>query len=136
MRLFVLITALLLISLGIFLMVFCLFGHEKANIGLVGAMSGKYAAYGKSMHQAMRLLRDQINNAGGINGRRMELIVKDDEGNEEKAKNMAKEFVDEDQVSIVIGHYFTDMSLAAQNIYKDNNIPVITPSATNVNVTR
>jgi branched-chain amino acid transport system substrate-binding protein len=115
---------------------FYLFGREEVYIGLVGPMSGKSKEYGKSMRQAMDLLVDQINDDGGIDGRRVELIVKNDKGNEELAKDMALEFVKQDQVSLVIGHYFSSASIEAQSTYKDAHIPVITPSATSVKVTR
>jgi len=109
---------------------------KEICIGLVGPMTGKGKGYGKSMRQAMSMLVDEVNKKGGIRGRKVKLIIKDDKNNKELARKRAIEFAKENKVLIVIGHYYSSCCLSAQDVYKKAHIPTITPSATNVDVAR
>jgi branched-chain amino acid transport system substrate-binding protein len=108
---------------------------DPIYIGLVGPITGKGSGYGLSMVQAMDMLVEETNKAGGIDGHKVELVIKDDQNNKELAKERAEEFARQDIVSIIIGHYYSSANLNAQDVYKKYKIPTITPSATNVNVT-
>ncbi|MCK4759314.1 MAG: ABC transporter substrate-binding protein, partial [Candidatus Aminicenantes bacterium] len=79
---------------------------------------------------------DEINANGGIDGNRVVLLAKDDQNNKELARTKAEEFASENQVSVVIGHYYSSCCIEAQPIYKNAGIPSITPGATNVMVTK
>lgn len=128
------------LSLILIIAAICLFFSCKKEgeifIGLVGPLTGSGEAYGKSMYRGASMYIDEINANGGIDGNRVVLLTKDDQNNKELAKTKAEEFASENQVSVVIGHYYSSCCIEAQPIYKNAGIPSITPGATNVMVTK
>ena len=108
----------------------------EIHIGLVGPLTGSGEAYGKSMSRGVRMYIDEVNANGGIDGNRIVLIAKDDQNNTDLARMKAEEFASENQVSVVIGHYYSSCCIEAQTVYQKAGIPSITPGATNVMVTR
>lgn len=128
------------LSLILIIAAICLFFSCKKegeiSIGLVGPLTGSGEAYGKSMYRGVSMYIDEINANGGIDGNRVVLLAKDDQNNKELARTKAEEFASENQVSVVIGHYYSSCCIEAQPIYKNAGIPSITPGATNVMVTK
>jgi branched-chain amino acid transport system substrate-binding protein len=91
---------------------------------------------GKAMRQGAELYRDQINHQGGIDGKRLEILFRDDKNDPEQAKRIAHTLAQENKVLAVLGHYYDATSKAAGKIYKKNGIPVITASASVESVIR
>lgn len=89
---------------------------------------------GIAMKKGVELYKDIINHQGGINGRKMELIYFDDKDDPETAQNVALKIADDNKASVVIGHFKNSTSVAAGKVYKQNEIPVITASATDKSV--
>jgi branched-chain amino acid transport system substrate-binding protein len=89
---------------------------------------------GENMKKGAMLYRDDINSKGGIHGRDVELIFYDDEKKPQKAKRVAQQINEENKVMLVLGHFDSECSLAAGKIYKSNEMPVITASATRKSV--
>lgn len=110
--------------------------EEEIYVGLVGPMTGTGEDYGKSMSRGVNMCIDEVNANGGINGNKVVLITEDDQNDKAIARLKAEEFVRKNQVSVIIGHYYSSCTLEAQPIYKEAGIPTITPSATNVMVTK
>ena len=69
------------------------------RLGAVTAGTGPYAAQGVSSNEGILLLLEKINNAGGINGEKVEVIIEDFEGEPSKALTLAKKLIYEDKVS-------------------------------------
>ena len=90
---------------------------------------------GESMVKGAQLYIDQINQAGGINGKKVELQVYDDQNDAGVAAKVAHEIVDSGALA-VIGHYSSSTSLVAGKIYQAYGIPAITGSATADDVTK
>lgn len=108
---------------------------EPIKIGVAGAHSGDLASYGLPTVNAATLVVEEINAKGGINGRKIELIVADDQCKPELATNAAAKLVS-DKVVAVIGHICSGATKSALGIYKDSNIVTISPSATNPPLTQ
>jgi branched-chain amino acid transport system substrate-binding protein len=89
---------------------------------------------GEAILQGIELYLDQINRRGGITGKKVKLLLFDDENNKVKAKEHAKKIVDSKAVA-VIGHYSSSTSLAAGPIYQQQGLAAITGSATANEVT-
>ena len=85
---------------------------------------------------AVQMLFDQVNQEGGINGKKIELMVFDDLNDADTALDIAKEIRDQDKALLVLGHAYSSTSIAAGEIYKDAEIPAITSSATALTVTQ
>ncbi len=108
---------------------------EAIKIGIPGAHSGDLASYGLPTVKAAELAVKELNVRGGIGGKQVELIVEDDVCKPEMAANTAAKLVSE-KVNAVIGHTCSGATKAALGIYKDSGIVVISPSATNPELTQ
>ncbi len=104
------------------------------KIGLEGPMTGNYAEEGKGFENALKLLVEQTNAAGGINGQQVELIVEDDKGDPKEASLVADRLVSK-KVTAVIGGYNSTATEPASAIYNRENILHITPSSTATRLT-
>ena len=105
------------------------------NLALVASFSEESAIAGVSFERSVRLAIQNINENGGVHGRRLSLKVYDDENNPDKAREIAQGLV-ETNVHAVIGHHYSDVSLAASPIYQKAGVPVISPASTADNITR
>jgi len=105
------------------------------KIGVAGAHSGDLASYGLPSVNAAKLVVEDVNAKGGINGRKIELFIEDDQCKPELATNAASKLVS-DNVVAVIGHICSGATKSALGIYKDSKIITISPSATNPPLTQ
>jgi branched-chain amino acid transport system substrate-binding protein len=109
-------------------------GGDKIKIGLQAPLTGDYAYEGKGMEKAVKLLVEQTNAAGGINGKQIELIVEDDKGDPKEAALVADRMVS-NKVAAVIGAYNSSATEPASVTYNRANILHVTPSSTRVSLT-
>lgn len=109
-------------------------GEETIKIGLQGPMTGDYAYEGKGFKNALTMLVEQVNAAGGINGKQVELLVEDDAGDPTRSALVAQRLVDA-KVVAVIGAYNSTATEPASEIYNEAGILHITPSSTAVRLT-
>ncbi|HER63000.1 MAG TPA: branched-chain amino acid ABC transporter substrate-binding protein [Desulfobacteraceae bacterium] len=119
---------------GLFLSASAL-GADTIKIGVAGAHSGDLASYGLPTVKAVELVANDLNASGGINGKKIELLVEDDVCKPEVATNTATKLVSQG-VDIVIGHICSGATKAALPIYRDSGIIVMSPSATNPALTQ
>ena len=103
--------------------------------GAPGPHPGAPAPYGLPSKDAAEMVVADVNAAGGINGKKVELMMVDDQCKPEIATNVATKLVSEG-VNIVIGHVCSGATKAAMGIYKDAKIIAISPSATNPPLTK
>lgn len=108
---------------------------EPIRLGVAGPHSGDLASYGIPTVRAAELAVRDINAAGGVLGRKVELLVEDDVCKPEVATNTAAKLVSEN-VHLVVGHICSGATRAALGIYKDAGIITMSPSATNPPLTR
>ncbi|GAC1469512.1 MAG: branched-chain amino acid ABC transporter substrate-binding protein [Desulfuromonadaceae bacterium] len=108
---------------------------ETIKVGVAGSMTGGYAAFGAQYWRGASQAAADINAAGGINGKKIELVKADDACDPKQAVNVANHLVDVDKVAAVIGHYCSSSAIPAADIYGNANVPMMTPSATNPKVT-
>ncbi|MGN6184978.1 MAG: ABC transporter substrate-binding protein [Thermoanaerobaculia bacterium] len=104
-------------------------------VGVYGALTGSEAAFGTSTVQGARIAADEINAAGGINGRKIQLVVEDDQGRAEEAANVVTKLITSNNVVGLIGENSSNQSLAVAPIAQGNGVPMISPSSTNPAVT-
>ncbi len=108
---------------------------EPIKLGVAGAHSGDLASYGIPSVRAATLVVEERNAGFGVNGRKVELLAEDDVCKPEIATNTATKLVSDD-VDIVVGHICSGATKAALGIYKDKNVIVMSPSATNPDLTQ
>jgi branched-chain amino acid transport system substrate-binding protein len=108
---------------------------DTIKIGLAGPHTGDLAPYGLPTRDAAEMIVAEVNAKGGINGKKVELMIADDQCKPEVATNVATKLVSEG-VNIVIGHVCSGATKAALGIYKGAKIIAISPSATNPPLTK
>lgn len=104
-------------------------------IGEYGSLTGSEATFGQSTHNGIMLAVDEINAAGGVNGRKIRIITEDDQSKAEEAANAVTKLISQNNVIAVLGEVASSNSLAAAPICQSNKVPMITPSSTNPKVT-
>ncbi len=105
------------------------------KIGLQGPMTGDYALEGQGFEKAVKLLVEQTNAAGGINGQKVELLVEDDKGDPKEASLVADRLAAK-KIIAVIGAYNSSATEPASAIYNREGILHITPSSTATRLTQ
>jgi branched-chain amino acid transport system substrate-binding protein len=111
------------------------FAAAPIKIGVAGAHSGDLASYGLPTVKAAELVVAEVNEKGGINGSKVELLIEDDVCKPEVATNTATKLVSAG-VNAVIGHICSGATKAALPIYGEADIIVVSPSATNPALTQ
>lgn len=116
-----------LISLFIVLVLSGCGEPEPIRIGLVGQLSGRQSEIGVSVRNGVQLRLDQINRAGGINGRPLLLVVKDNKGDQAECSRILDEMID-DNIKIIIGPMFSQMAEVAAKVTKDKDVLLLSPT--------
>ncbi|SLM27501.1 LivJ1 [Desulfamplus magnetovallimortis] len=119
---------------ALFVMAGTAMASDTIKLGVAGAHSGDLASYGLPSVKAAELVVKKINDAGGVLGKQVELLVEDDVCKPEVAGNTATKLVS-DGANVVMGHICSGATKAALGIYKDAGIVVMSPSATNPDLT-
>jgi branched-chain amino acid transport system substrate-binding protein len=111
-------------------------GGDKVKIGVFMSMTGDTANFGISSTNGIKMAADEINKAGGINGKQVELDVQDDRSDPSEAATIVTKFVTQDGVNAILGEVASSRSIAAAPIAQNAKIPMLTPSSTNPEVTK
>ena len=111
-------------------------GGGEILVGYYGDLTGRTASFGTSTRNGVEMAVDEINKAGGIMGRKVRVIVEDDQGEPNKAATVVSKLVNQDKVHAVLGEVASSNSLAAAPKAQEAGIPMISPSSTNPNVTQ
>jgi len=91
-------------------------------IGSIQDLSGPIAGFGKQVRLGMMLRVDEINEQGGINGRKLKLLVEDSAYDPKKAVLAAQKLVNQDKIFIMAGHIGTAQNLAAMPVQFEKNV--------------
>ncbi len=105
------------------------------KIGVAGPMTGQYATYGTSHKAGAQIAVDELNAKGGVNGAEASFEIGDDLGDAKEAVLVAQKFIDDTGIVVVDGHQFSGATLAAGAKYESAGLPMISPSATNPDIT-
>jgi branched-chain amino acid transport system substrate-binding protein len=105
---------------------------EPIKIGAILAVTGKASFLGGPEARTIEMLAEQVNAAGGINGRPIELIIKDTGANSEKAVSFAKQLVEEDKVIAIIGPSTSGETMAIKNYMEESKAILISCGAAEV----
>jgi branched-chain amino acid transport system substrate-binding protein len=103
-------------------------------VGVAGPITGPNAAFGAQLQKGAEAAAADINAAGGVNGDMIKLTIGDDKSDPKEGVSVANKFVG-DGVKWVVGHFNSGVTIPASEVYAENNIIFVTPSATNPTVT-
>ena len=112
-------------------------GAEGIKIGFFGALTGPTATFAQSGRNGVTLAVEELNTAGGVlGGKRLELLVEDDRGEASEAASAVSKLITRDHVVALIGEQASSRSIAAAPIAQSYGVPMISPTSTNVEVTK
>lgn len=106
------------------------------KIGAIMPMTGDVSLYGIGTVNSINIAIKEINDAGGIDNKKLQLIVEDDENKPEKSVDAYNKLVTKDKVDVIIGCLTSKCSLAVAPLAQADKIPMITTSSTNYDVTQ
>jgi branched-chain amino acid transport system substrate-binding protein len=112
------------------------FADDTIKFGLVAAMSGQSAKSGEAIVRGLSLAIDEINASGGLLGRKVELLVRDDESNPAKGVIAARELVQREKVAAFFGGLDTPVSVAIVPFANQSKVPFIGVWAAGTAITR
>lgn len=104
--------------------------QDTIKIGVSGPFTGGSSSMGVSMRDGVRLATEEINKAGGVLGKKIQLIERDDEAKNERGVQIAQELINKEQVVATVGFINTGVAQAAQRFYQEAKIPVMNNVAT------
>jgi branched-chain amino acid transport system substrate-binding protein len=109
---------------------------EPIKIGVSGPFTAGSAPMGVSMRDGVRLAVAEINAKGGVLGRPIQTVERDDEAKPERGVQIAQELINKEKVVATVGYINTGVALASQRFYQQAKIPVMNNVATGSIVTK
>lgn len=123
-----------LCMVAIFSLTACQKKEEAIKIGVAGPMTGDQAKMGTDFKNGVALAVEEWNSKGGVLGKKIQMIVADDQHDPKQAVSVANKLVNEGAAGI-IGHFNSSCSIPASDVYNRAGIPMITPASTNPQLT-
>ncbi|SMF79081.1 branched-chain amino acid ABC transporter substrate-binding protein [Pseudobacteriovorax antillogorgiicola] len=108
---------------------------KTIKIAVAGPHTGPYAAFGEQMLKGAEKAAQNINKAGGVLGKTLEIVKVDDECKPMGAVNAANEIVSKYKANAVVGHFCSASTIPASKTYMSHNVIMVTPASTNPKVT-
>lgn len=122
----------------IFLIIIFFSGCKKKEdvikIGIAGPMTGAQAKMGSDFRNGVTIAVEEWNSRGGILGKKIDILIGDDQADPKQAVSVANKLVNEG-VAGIIGHFNSSCSIPASDVYNRAGIPMITPASTNPQLT-
>lgn len=108
---------------------------DVIKVGEFASLTGKEATFGQMSHHGTELAIDDINAAGGVLGKKLQLLTEDDQSKQGESKTIARKLIARDGVVALLGEVASGRSLEAAPVCQESHIPQISPSSTNPKVT-
>jgi branched-chain amino acid transport system substrate-binding protein len=108
--------------------------EDTIKIGIVLPLTGDQAKFGEIEKMSFDLAIEEINAAGGVNGKKLALIMEDDTGRPEVGRSVVEKLITQDKVAMISGGYSSSVTYAAAGVCQQNEVPflVCTGSADNI----
>jgi branched-chain amino acid transport system substrate-binding protein len=110
-------------------------GGNAIKVGLVVPLTGDVKTFGESARNGTMLAIEEVNAAGGINGKKIEVVATDDKNDPTETGNAGSKLIDMDRVVVIIGSVSSKCSVPLSDKCQSAKIPMITPTSTNPKVT-
>ncbi len=103
---------------------------DNIKIGVTGPFTGGSSSMGVSMRDGVKLAVDEINKSGGVIGRKLQIVERDDEAKNERGVQIAQELINKEKVVAAVGYINSGVALASQRFWQEAKIPVMNNVAT------
>ncbi len=114
----------------------CSKSSNDIPVGAYLSLSGSDSTFGIDTRDGIELARQEVNDKGGIKGRKVNVIYEDDKSTSQEASNKVRQLIDRDKVIAILGEVASSRSLAGGLIANTKKVPMVTPSSTAVEVTK
>ncbi|HEY1719098.1 MAG TPA: ABC transporter substrate-binding protein [Verrucomicrobiae bacterium] len=108
---------------------------DVIKVGEFASLTGSEATFGQSSHKGTALAIDDLNAAGGVLGKKFQLLTEDDQSQAGQPATVVRKLISSDGVAAILGEVASSRSLEAAPICQENKIPMISPASTNPKVT-
>jgi branched-chain amino acid transport system substrate-binding protein len=112
------------------------FSQDTIKIGEFGSRTGDNASFGISQDEGVQMAVEEINNSGGILGKKIELTVEDNQTKQGQTTTIVRKLISQDHVVALVGEVASSKTLEAAPIAQEAKIPLIATAATNPKVTQ
>jgi branched-chain amino acid transport system substrate-binding protein len=112
------------------------FSQDTIKLGEFGSLTGDNASFGISQNNGVQMAVEEINAAGGVLGKKIELTVEDNQTKQGETTTIARKLISQDHVVALIGEVASSKTLEAAPIAQEAKIPLIATAATNPKVTQ
>ncbi|MDS0527947.1 ABC transporter substrate-binding protein [Clostridium sp. SHJSY1] len=109
---------------------------DVIKIGAMGPLSGSASTYGISVQEGTQLLEKEVNDAGGINGKKIKFVFQDDQADPNSSMQAFNKLVDDEKVCSILGPVTSGATLAVAPNATSRSIPMLTPTATEPTITK
>lgn len=109
---------------------------EPIKVGEFACLTGKDATFGQSQHKGIQLALEELNAAGGVLGRPLQLISEDNQSKSGESATVAKKLISRDKVVAILGEVTSGRTLEVAPLAQSAKIPLIASGATNPAVTQ
>ncbi|HBF37575.1 MAG TPA: branched-chain amino acid ABC transporter substrate-binding protein, partial [Firmicutes bacterium] len=103
---------------------------ETVKIGFLGALTGDVAMYGQPTLVGMKMAADKVNKAGGVNGKKIEIVEADNRGDKQESATIVQRFISRDKVAAIIGDPCTGLTKVAAPIAERSKVVLLSAGAT------
>lgn len=110
-------------------------GADTIKVGEYASLTGKEATFGQSSHKGIVMAFEEINAAGGVLGKKFELLSEDNQTKAGESATVARKLITREKVIALLGEVSSGRSLEAAPVAQRARIPMIAPAATNPKVT-
>ncbi|OYW13402.1 MAG: hypothetical protein B7Z55_16910, partial [Planctomycetales bacterium 12-60-4] len=110
-------------------------GGDTIKIGHFAALTGEVANFGQSTKKGVDLAMEQFNAAGGLNGKKVQVITYDDQSKPEEVSSVVTKLITQDNVLALLGEVSSGLSLIAADKAKQFGVPMLSSASTNPTVT-
>jgi branched-chain amino acid transport system substrate-binding protein len=108
---------------------------DVVKVGWIGSLTGDQAVWGQSELNTLKMLAEELNNSGGLLGKKIEIVGYDTRGDATEAVNAVKRLISQDKVIAIIGPNTSSSAMAISGILEEMKVPDIATVATNPKVT-
>ena len=108
---------------------------DEIKIGANFELTGNVANYGSATLDGLKLAIKEVNDAGGVNGKKITIVDADNKSEASEAVNAATKLISDDKVKVIVGPAVTANGIAESQVATDDKIPVVAPDATSPEVT-
>src|ERR1700716_4657072 len=111
------------------------FAQDAIKIGVTQPLTGAFAASGNYVTQGAKIAEDQINAAGGVLGRKIQLVVEDNKSNPTEAVATAEKLIGKDKVPVMMGAWSSTLTLAVMPKLMEYGVPMLVETSSSGKIT-